>query len=101
MRKMMFLAGMGAGYVLGAKAGRERYDMIRAKWDQMWENPTVQETAGVVQSKATEVYESAKNVVNEKMHRGSDDREPQPVGTSSSPYPSSMLDDQPGGMPPA
>ncbi len=29
MAKLSFLAGFGAGYVLGARAGRERYEQIR------------------------------------------------------------------------
>ena len=28
------LIGFGAGYVLGAKAGRERYEQIRDMWDR-------------------------------------------------------------------
>ncbi|MCU1678755.1 MAG: hypothetical protein JWM93_3513 [Frankiales bacterium] len=82
MRKTMLLVGLGTGYVLGAKAGRERYEQILAKWQAAWENPTVQEKAGVIQSKATEVYESAKSTVSEKVGGRSSD------STSGvSPYP--------------
>jgi hypothetical protein len=82
MRKTMLLVGLGAGYVLGAKAGRERYEQIRAKWQQAWENPMVQEKASVMQSKANEVYESAKSTVSDKIGTKHDDAQ----GTS--PYPS-------------
>ena len=30
--KLSFLAGFGAGYVLGSRAGRERYEQIRRAW---------------------------------------------------------------------
>ena len=33
MAKLSLLAGFGAGYVLGAKAGRSRYEQIRRAWD--------------------------------------------------------------------
>ena len=32
--KLSFLAGFGAGYVLGSRAGRERYEQIRQGWDR-------------------------------------------------------------------
>ncbi|MDQ1681571.1 MAG: hypothetical protein QOG52_1251 [Frankiaceae bacterium] len=67
MRKMTLLVGLATGYVLGTKAGRERYEQIRAKWQAAWDNPLIQEKAGVVQSKATEVYESAKSTVTDKI----------------------------------
>jgi hypothetical protein len=83
MRKTMLLVGLGTGYVLGAKAGRERYEQILAKWQAAWENPMVQEKAGIVQSKATEVYESAKTTVSDKIGTSKD------TGSTSgvSPYP--------------
>lgn len=34
--------GLGIGYVLGAKAGRERYEEIQRGWHKVRENPTVQ-----------------------------------------------------------
>jgi len=83
MRKTMLLVGLGTGYVLGAKAGRERYEQILSKWQAAWENPAVQEKAGIVQSKATEVYESAKSTVSDKIGTGRDTESSSGV----SPYP--------------
>ena len=34
--------GFGVGYVLGSKAGRERYEDIRRAWNAVSGNPTVQ-----------------------------------------------------------
>ena len=45
MRKLVALTSFAAGYVLGAKAGRERYEQIRKLAVRVRENPRVQETA--------------------------------------------------------
>jgi CBS domain-containing protein len=37
-----FTFGLAAGYVLGSRAGRERYDQIKRRWDGLVGNPTVQ-----------------------------------------------------------
>jgi hypothetical protein len=40
--KSALLLGLGAGYVLGTKAGKERYEQIRAATRQLLDNPGVQ-----------------------------------------------------------
>lgn len=40
--KLLFIVGLGAGYVLGARAGRPRYEQIRTKAADAWEDPRVQ-----------------------------------------------------------
>jgi hypothetical protein len=40
--KILFLVGLGVGYVLGTKAGRERYEEIRARAKGVWESEPVQ-----------------------------------------------------------
>jgi hypothetical protein len=47
--KLTVLAGFGAGYVLGAKAGRERYEQIAGKAQELWRDPRVQQKAGQAQ----------------------------------------------------
>jgi hypothetical protein len=37
--------GFATGYVLGAKAGRERYEQMRRAWNAFVGNPTVQRVA--------------------------------------------------------
>lgn len=39
--KILLVLGLGVGYVLGSRAGRERYDQIVAKAQQFWEDPRV------------------------------------------------------------
>ncbi len=41
-RSLLIIAvGIGIGYVLGARAGRERYDLIVEKVTGVWEDPRV------------------------------------------------------------
>ncbi|MDT0319823.1 YtxH domain-containing protein [Streptomyces millisiae] len=44
MRKLIFIAGLAVGYVLGARAGRERYEQLREAADRARRNPTVRNT---------------------------------------------------------
>jgi len=59
--KTGLVIGLGVGYVLGARAGRQRYEQIQAWWDQVSANPAVQ--------KATV---SAKSLAGEAGRRGLD-----------------------------
>jgi hypothetical protein len=65
----MFVAGLGIGYVLGTRAGRERFDQMVAQARKAWESPTVQEAAGVIQAQANKLYDQGKQAVNMQMHR--------------------------------
>ncbi|MGY1631165.1 hypothetical protein ACI784_05575 [Geodermatophilus sp. SYSU D01186] len=60
MAKLSFLAGFGAGYVLGAKAGKERYEQIRKAWENAKDNPQLQGVAGMAQARADAVVNSVK-----------------------------------------
>ena len=67
--KLIFITGVGVGYVLGTRAGREKFDQMVAQARRVWESPTVQEAAGVVQAQATKLYDEGKQVVTDQMHR--------------------------------
>jgi hypothetical protein len=56
--KLSFLAGFGAGYVLGSKAGRERYEQIRQAWDRAKDDPRLQSLAGMAQARADDALSS-------------------------------------------
>jgi hypothetical protein len=58
--KLMFLAGLGAGFVLGTRAGREKYEELVQAARKVRENPTVQEAAGVVQEQANKIVSGGK-----------------------------------------
>ena len=60
MAKLSFLAGFGAGYVLGAKAGRERYEQIRRAYHHAKDDPRLQSAAGMAQARADAAVTSVK-----------------------------------------
>jgi hypothetical protein len=65
--KILLVVGLGVGYVLGSRAGRERYDQIVAKAQQFWNDPRVKSQVNnaqeFVKDKAPDVAEFlSKNV---------------------------------------
>ena len=65
--RLTFIAGFGAGYLLGAKAGRKRYDTITDGVRRLIDSPAVQETAGVLQAQASGAFATAKSSVTAKV----------------------------------
>ncbi|HWM06199.1 MAG TPA: hypothetical protein VNP92_27970 [Actinophytocola sp.] len=49
-----FVLGAAVGYVLGAKAGRGRYDQIMRTYRKIADHPAVQGAAGVARAKVGE-----------------------------------------------
>lgn len=47
--KLLFAAGAAAGYVLGARAGRKRYEQIKVRAERFWSDPKVQKSVDQVQ----------------------------------------------------
>ena len=70
--KILFVAGLGLGYVLGTRAGREKYDELRTAALKVWNDPRLQKQVDAAQDfvkdKAPEVAEfvsdNAKSLVN-------------------------------------
>ena len=79
IRKLTLAVGFGAGYVLGAKAGKERYAQIEAKFRDLMGQPAVQDLTSNVSSTASAAAEKARTTVNEKVEAVGDK-----VGGSSS-----------------
>lgn len=46
--KAGLVIGLAIGYVLGTRAGRERYEQIKAQWLKVWNLDPVQEQVGKV-----------------------------------------------------
>jgi hypothetical protein len=65
--KLLFVTGIGIGYVFGTRAGRERYEQIRRTAAKVKENPTFQEAAGALQAQAGGLVSTAKDTVNDKL----------------------------------
>lgn len=69
MSKLGYLAAGAVGYVLGARAGRERYEQIASQAQRFWNNPRVQQSVHDAQDLAREkapvvgekIYETAKH----------------------------------------
>lgn len=59
--KATFLAGFATGYVLGAKAGRARYEQIREAARSFMANPAVASTASTLQHQAGEALHTARD----------------------------------------
>lgn len=49
-----FVLGAAVGYVLGAKAGRGRYDQIMRTYRKIADHPAVQGAAGIARAKVGE-----------------------------------------------
>lgn len=71
--KLVLLAGAAAGYVLGTRAGRERYEQIKDSANRMWHSPKVQEKVSgaenVVTDAAKSAVDTAGSKIGEFMHR--------------------------------
>lgn len=71
--KILLVVGVGIGYVLGTRAGREKYDQMKAAAEKLWNDPRVQkrvdDAQDFVKDKAPEVAEflsdGAKKVVSQ------------------------------------
>jgi hypothetical protein len=78
VNKLLIAAAGVAGYVLGTKAGRERYDQIRTQSQKVWNSPTVQSgvdhaadaaksAAGAAGSAAADAASSAASAAGSKV----------------------------------
>lgn len=67
MNKITMTVAFGAGYVLGARAGRERYDQLRDRAVELWTDPKVQRQAKKVQEQAKQVPGQVKEHLPDSM----------------------------------
>jgi hypothetical protein len=81
--KTGLLIGFGAGYVLGSRAGRQRYDEIRRTWGRLSGSPTVHRAAERTREFAGDGLreglhavqtgvEKAGTAVKERLHKGAE-----------------------------
>ncbi len=76
--KILLVVGLGVGYVLGTRAGRERYDAMVAQARKLWNDPRVQkqvkQAEAFAKDKAPDVVEfvtdNAKKVASNVTGRG-------------------------------
>jgi hypothetical protein len=68
--KLSFLIGGAVGYVLGAKAGRERYEAIVRAARRVGGSQTIQSAAGVLQAQVDDLTVKVREVVVGKISGG-------------------------------
>jgi len=62
-----FLLGAGVGYVLGTRAGRERYEQLSRAYRRVADHPSVQGAAGVARAKAGEAVQVGVSKARERV----------------------------------
>ncbi|KUL37274.1 hypothetical protein ADL22_22165 [Streptomyces sp. NRRL F-4489] len=73
--RLTFIAGLAVGYVLGTRAGRERYEQLRKSARRIAQNPAVRNTAESAALGGRQAASKAFAVVSDKVG----DRLPGPV----------------------
>ena len=63
--KATFVTGFAAGYVLGAKAGRARYEQIMKQWRTLVGKPEFQHATETVKQETSDLLGTAKRVVTD------------------------------------
>lgn len=72
--KIPFILGLGAGYVLGTRAGRAQYERLKSAATQVMDNPAVRERVDAAQSKVSQVVRRQGEVVTDKVADAVKDR---------------------------
>jgi hypothetical protein len=72
--KVTFLVGFAAGYVLGSRAGRARYEQIRQAARSFLDSPAVASTTASLQQHAGEALTTAKDRATERLSEKVSDR---------------------------
>ncbi|MEV6567587.1 YtxH domain-containing protein [Streptomyces kronopolitis] len=76
--RLTFIAGLATGYVLGARAGRERYEQLRKAAQRVTQNPAVRNTAESAaltgRDAASKAFGTVSAKVGERMPQAVSDR---------------------------
>ncbi|MDI9887608.1 YtxH domain-containing protein [Streptomyces sp. HNM0645] len=65
--RLTFMAGLGVGYVLGARAGQERYEQMKKSAREFARNPAVRNAAESAALTSREVAGKALHAVSDKV----------------------------------
>ncbi len=85
--KLLFVAGGVLGYVLGARAGRKRYEQIKRAAGKVWQSPGVQKqvhaaedfVAAKIGDVPTAMYDGASKLISQAAARRRESRTPSPA----------------------
>ena len=64
--KILFVAGLGLGYVLGTRAGREKYDQLKTAALKVWNDPRLQKQVDAAQGFVKDQVDAAGDFVKDK-----------------------------------
>ena len=70
--RLGFLIGFGAGYVLGTKAGTERYEQLRRLYENLITSPQFQQATGKAKETVGSGLENAKDKASESVNKVQD-----------------------------
>ncbi|GGV77688.1 hypothetical protein GCM10015535_11340 [Streptomyces gelaticus] len=65
--RLTFIAGLALGYVIGTRAGRERYEQLKKSARQFAQNPAVRNTAESAAQSGRDLAGKAYHAVSEKV----------------------------------
>jgi hypothetical protein len=69
---MAFVVGLGVGFVLGARAGRERYEQMVKVTRKAADSPAVQQAAGAIQAQAADLVKTTKGKLSDQVPKLTD-----------------------------
>lgn len=71
-KRLILLAGLGVGYVLGSRTGRQSYEKLKAQVQDLWSDPRVQETFDkanqTIRDRAPGVADAVKSATDKVTH---------------------------------
>jgi len=65
--RFTFLAGLAVGFVIGARAGRERYEQLKKLAAKAKDSPAMQQAAGAAQAQAANLARAAKDQAAQRV----------------------------------
>jgi hypothetical protein len=61
--RITFITGLAVGFVIGARAGRERYEQLKRATRRVADSPAAQQAAGAVQAQAANLAKATRQKV--------------------------------------
>jgi hypothetical protein len=83
MKKLVFIIGLAAGYVIGTRQGREGYENLKKRASDLWRNPKVKKTVNDVQDAVSDKVPAASDAVSDAVRKA--DTKADDVAASSTP----------------
>ena len=64
--KILFVAGLGLGYIFGTRAGREKYEQLKTTAQKFWNDPRLQKQVDAAQGFVKDQVDAAQDFVKDK-----------------------------------